>query len=320
MRAFVTGGTGFLGLHLIRELLAQGYAVTALVRTFERARQLPHGVRAIPADVTKPESFRHALRGVDVVFHAAAVTKVGVRPGDYERIRRINVDGARLVLAQAVEAGVPRIVHVSSVAVYGNTRGQAVDETSTTNGSPFESETQRTKHQAHFEVAVPLQKAGVPVIVACLGALYGPGDTSPLRGWLRQHARGRLPVMLGPDNARSWTYAADAARGLRLAAEAGRPGETYHLAGPVHTFREFFAACARASGMPAPLVWLPSNLATFLAGLTGRLLPATAERLRTLAGVTYLARADKAATELGWQARPLAEGLPPTFEWLREDE
>lgn len=318
MRALVTGSTGFLGRHLVRELLAHDYAVSALVRTFERTRTLPRDVRAFPADITKPETLRHSLADVDVVFHLAAAQLVGVKASDRARIMRINVDGARHVLEQAAAAGVGRIVHVSSLAVYGHTAGQLVDETYRPGAVTFQNEAQRTKHLAHYQVAAPLQARGAPLIIACPGKLYGPGDLSRLARHLRRHAHYQLPVLIGPDNARSWTFAADAAAGLRLAAERGRPGEVYHLAGPAHTWRAFLEACAQASGAPPPWLWLPSRLAAVSAQLLTRAAPHWAERLRSVAGITYLGRSDKAAQELGWRARPLADGLPPTFAWLKE--
>jgi dihydroflavonol-4-reductase len=318
MRAFITGSTGFIGQHLVRELLAHGYEVSALVRTFERAQRLPAGVRVVPGDVTKPDSLRPGLREADVVFHAAGLHQVGLRPRDQARMQRTNVDGARHVLALAAEAGATRIVHVSNIAVYGDTRGQAVDEACHADTATHVSHYQRTTHQAHFEVAAALQKAGAPVIITPLGAVYGPGDLSTLGRLLRLHARRRLWVGIGPDNARAWTYVEDAALGLRLAAERGIPGETYHLAGPAHTFLEFFEACARSSRAPAPYAWVPSAWARFLARALTQVLPAPAERLRSISGVTHLARSNKAQEALGWRARPLAEGLPPTFAALED--
>jgi dihydroflavonol-4-reductase len=317
MRAFVTGSTGFLGRALVRGLLARGWAVSALVRTFERARQLPAGVRTVPGDVTKPESLRPGLRDADAVFHLAALTTLGLPLREQARMQRINVDGARHVLTLAAEAGLQRIVHVSDVAVYGDTRGERAAEGRGA-GAVFESAYQQTQAAAHFEVAGLLQRQGAPVIIAALGALYGPGDTAGLGRLLRQQLRRRLPIMLGPDNARCWTFVEDAALGLALAAERGRPGETYQLAGPAHTLRQVLEAAARLSRAPAPLIWLPSALARALARLARRPLPALAERLRALGGAAYLADSAKAEGALGWSARPLAAGLPPTLAWLRE--
>ncbi len=318
MKAFLTGATGFIGSHLIRDLLEHGHQVTALVRTFERAQQLPRGVRVIPADITRRDSMRNGMDGAEVVFHLAALHTVGLKPKEYARMERINVEGARNVLELAVELGVPKIVYTSTVVVYGHTQGRAVPETYQPNGLVFDSEYQRTKFKAHYDVAVPLQKQGAPIVIVCPGTAYGPGDTSSLGRVLRLYVRRRLPVFIGPDGARCWTHVADVAAGHRLAAEQGRAGETYHLTGPALTYREFFKACERVDHWPAP-VWLPASLATVLAQALKRPLPHLAELFQTHTGLTYLASAEKAGRELGWRARSVEEGLPETLAWLRAE-
>jgi nucleoside-diphosphate-sugar epimerase len=317
MKAFVTGSTGFVGGHLVRELLAHGYEVTALVRTMDRARRLPPGLQLASGDVTRPDSLRFGMRGAEVVFHVAAWYVVGVGASERERMRRINVEGTRQVLELAAELGVPKIIYTSTVGVFGNTRGQLVDETYRANGLAFESEYERTKYLAHYEVAVPLQQRGAPVVVVCPGVVYGPGDTSWTGSLVRLYARRRLPVMIGPDNAVTWAYVDDIAAGHRLAAEKGRPGETYIIAGPALTYREFFRACERATGLPAPFVWLPTALARVTARALRGLSPGLAELMQNAAGISYLARADKAKRELGWNPRPVEAGIRETVEWLR---
>lgn|GEM_PF-2587024 len=300
LKAFIFGGTGFVGAALIKELLAQGAQVTATVRTFERAQNLPRGVRAIPADITKPSSFQHAMRGQEVVFHLAAVTRTGVPLKDRERVQRINVEGARNVLAAAAEAGVPRLIYASCA------------DTAAEN-LVLETETQRAKQRAHFEVAADMQKRGAPITIACLGTVYGPTDPSGwgrLVGW---HKRRRLPIMYSPESVRAWTFVEDAARGLWLCAERGRVGETYNLVGPTHTLKEFFAACAEVTGQPAPYLWLPGTLARGAARLLERPLPAWAERLRSLTTSSPTVSAEKAQAELGWEACSLKDGLNRTF-------
>ncbi|MGH2521367.1 MAG: NAD-dependent epimerase/dehydratase family protein, partial [Anaerolineales bacterium] len=105
--------------------------------------------------------------------------------------------------------------------------------------------------------------------------------------------------------------------GHHLAAAKGRAGETYILAGPPLTYREFFRAAERATGLPAPRVWLPSQLAEVLARALRQASPALAEVLENASGISYLARADKARRELGWSARTVEAGLPETIEWLK---
>jgi nucleoside-diphosphate-sugar epimerase len=318
MRAFVTGGTGFVGHHLVQDLLARGWDVTALVRTLDRARTLPAAARPVPGNVTQPATMRSAMRGADAVFHVAAWYTIGVKPKDRERMRRINVEGTRQVLELAGSLGIPKIVYTSTVAVLGHTRGQIADESYRRQDTLFTSEYEHTKYLAHFEVAVPLQQQGLPLIIVCPGLVYGPGDTSQFAPVLRAYARRRLPVMLGPDNAVTWAHVADIAAGHRLAAEKGRAGETYFLAGPALTFREFFKTCERATSLPAPLLWLPAPLAALLARPLRRLHPASAELLQNVAGLSYLARADKAKTELGWTPRSVEEGMRETIEWLKK--
>jgi nucleoside-diphosphate-sugar epimerase len=115
--------------------------------------------------------------------------------------------------------------------------------------------------------------------------------------------------MLAPESVRAFTFVEDAARGLRLCAERGRAGETYNLVGPRHTFKEFFAACAEATGQPAPYVWLPPAVARGAARLLQRPLPAWAERLRSLTTSTPEVSPETAREKLGWEARGVREGF-----------
>lgn len=304
MKVFVTGGTGFIGRHLIDHLLAQGDSVTALVRTFERARTLPRAVRTIPGDVLKPETLRAGLRGVEVVFHLAAVRAIGARATEPERMRRINVEATRHVLELAIEAGVPRVVYTSDARVLG-----AV--------SPNESHYVQTKRQAHTDVALALQQRGAPLIIVCPGPVYGPGDTSPLSRLLRGYVRRRLPILFGADHTQTWGYVADVALAHRLAAEKGQPGHTYTFAGPQHNFREFFAACAQISGLPAPRMWLPLKVNGSTAQALNRIFPAWAEIVRYLAGEPLLANTETRRA-LDWESRPLAAGIKETLEWIQQ--
>ncbi len=309
MKVFVTGGTGCLGRHLIDALLAHDCEVTALVRTFDRSRRLPAGVRTVAGDVTRRNSLRAGMRGAEVVFHAAAWTKLGTPPRDYPLLQRINIDGTREVLELAADLGGPRVVFTSALEIYGDTSGQVLDEAHLPQSPLPESEYARSKRRALLDVVQPIQARGLPVVVVCPGAIYGPGDASLRGGLLRRYAQRRLPVMIGGETSFSWTHAADAAAGHWLAASQGRPGETYFLAGPALSQREFFSVAERATGLPAPRLWLPDGLARLLARRLRRAQPGLAEVLRSLSGLTYLARSDKAQAELGWQARPVEAGL-----------
>lgn len=318
MRAFVTGATGFVGQYLVRELLAQGWQVTALVRTINKARQLPEAVKWLPGEITRPDTLRRGMIGADAVFHLGALVEIG--PREPRLMQRINVEGTLAVLGLAAELGVPKIVYTSTLGVYGNTDGKLVDESYRDDGINFLSEYERTKYIAHYEVAVPLQQKGAPVVIVCPGAVYGPGDTGQVGKLVRLYMRGLLPVMVGGDSALTWAHAEDIARGHWLAYTQGRIGETYNLAGPACTFREFFAICQGAGGRHAPFVWVPGRFAEMIANVLrpfkrpGLL---SAEAMMSVAKLSYLGTADKARRELGWRPRSLEEGLGDYLKWAR---
>lgn len=319
MKAFVTGGTGFIGRRLIDDLLAAGYEVTALVRTFDRARALPSAVRTIAGDANKPASLRLGMRGAEVVFHLAAWRNgAGVRPKDQPRLARTNVDGTRQVLELAGELGVPRIVYTSDLSVYGSSAGRLLDETAEPKSLPSDSEHQRSKYRAYCEVVRPLQRQGLPVVTVCPSPVFGPGDKSPMQALLRAYARRQLPVMFAAP-ARNWAYVDDVAAGHRLAAERGVPGEVYFLPGVPLSSQQFFAAAQAATGLPAPRAWLPGGLSAPLGAVVAPLNPVLAETLRGLNGPAALASGAKAEQALGWARSPLEAGLRATVDWLQAE-
>ncbi|HLW17132.1 MAG TPA: NAD-dependent epimerase/dehydratase family protein, partial [Actinomycetota bacterium] len=113
MRAFVTGGTGFIGGRMVERLVGDGWDVAALVRSPDRAARIRAlGAALVPGDVTQPGTFSGALKGADAVFHLAAYYALGV--SDRDQMMRINVGGTEAVLRAAGEASVPRILYCSS--------------------------------------------------------------------------------------------------------------------------------------------------------------------------------------------------------------
>ena len=311
MRYFVTGATGFIGGRLVRRLSADGHEVVALVRTPAAAGDLASaGVRLHPGDITDNTTMREAMRGADGVFHVAGWYKIGVR--DPSPGIRINVDGTRNVLELARDLGIPKTVYTSTLAVFSDTRGQIVDETYRHDG-PWLSEYDRTKWLAHYAVAEPLMRAGLPVVIVEPGVVYGPGDTSPMHAPFVQYLRRRLPI-LPRQTGYCWGHVDDTADGHVRAMQHGRPGESYIIAGPPHTLIDAFAIAAEITGIPAPR-WHASpglirGLSRLLAALGRR---DAAETLRVAAGVTYWGTSAKAERELGFHARPLRDGFRETL-------
>jgi nucleoside-diphosphate-sugar epimerase len=217
------------------------------------------------------------------------------------------------------ELGIARGVYTSTLAVFGDTHGRLVDE-SYRAGPPWLSEYDRTKWLAHYEVAEPMMRDGLPLVIVQPGVVYGPGDTSSVRTTLIQYLRGRLPVV-PQRTAYCWSHVDDAVDGHLLAMERGRPGESYIIAGPPATLRHAFEIAERITGIKAPRLHPgPRTLraAAALMSVVEKLIPVpdayTAEGLRVIAGVTYLGDNAKARSELAFDPRPLEEGLHETLE------
>src|SRR5215212_6582679 len=129
MIAFVTGATGFVGSRLAKKLRERGDDVVCLVRNPAKAGELEAaGCRVVEGDVSDQAKIRAAMEGCDAVFHLAADYRVGVKPSEYPKMQDANVGGTTRVLDAAIDAGARRIVYVSTIAAFGNTRGEIVDE------------------------------------------------------------------------------------------------------------------------------------------------------------------------------------------------
>ncbi len=317
MRYFVTGATGFIGGRVVRQLREVGHEVRALVRDPGRARDLAElEVELYPGDIREPSTMRPAMDGVDGVFHIAAWYKLGSDEAAYAQ--SINVGGTRSVLRLMKELRISKGVYTSTVAVFSDTQGQLVDESHRYDG-PMLSEYERTKHEAHYKVALPMIAAGLPLVVVMPSVVYGPGDRGPLRDVFVQYLQGRLPLV--PKGARyCWGHVDDIARGHVLAMEKGQVGESYILAGEPYGLLDTLDLAEGITGIKAPRVRVPAATIKAVASVMEKVeryvpVPATyrAESLRGSAGVTYTARSDKARRELGWHSRPLEEGLRETL-------
>lgn len=322
-RYFLTGATGFLGGALASRLRAAGHCVVALVRHPDKAGALSAlGVTLVPGDITDPTTMTGPMAGTDGVFHCAGWYQLGVR--DKSMAYSVNVEGTRNVLEAMRQAGVSRGVYTSTLAVFSDTGGRLVDETYHHAG-PYISEYDRTKWLAHYEVAVPMIRRGLPLVIAQPGVIYGPGDHSAVHDTWVGLLTGRLTMV--PDRtAYCWAHVDDVAEAHVLAMEKGRTGESYIVAGPRHTFVEAVAMAARIAGVSPPRRRVSPRVLKALAALLrpiDRIVPLggqlSPEYLAAIAGTTYLGDNAKARRELGYAPRPLDEGLTDTMAWERAE-
>ena len=321
MKYFVTGATGFIGSYVAKQLLEAGHQVVTVVRNPEKAGTLTaQGAIIYKGDITDKASLLEPMRGVDGVFHIAGWYKVGVRGKAGAEGQAINVLGTRNILETMRDLNIAKGVYTSTLAVFSDTKGQLVDE-SYYHAGPWLSEYDRTKWEAHYNVALPMIKAGLPLVVVQPGLVYGPGDTSVVRQTLIQYLQRKLP-MLPKKTAFAWAHVEDIARGHILAMEKGQVGESYIIAGPTHTLIEGMQIAEAITGIKGPRFYMPVSVMRGMAammGLLDKILPLpqtyTGEGLRSTAGVTYLGDNAKARRELGYQPRALQTGLRQTLEY-----
>jgi dihydroflavonol-4-reductase len=315
MRVLLTGGTGFIGRPLTARLLARGWSVTALVRRPDgtEARQLAAmGATLAQGDVTDQASMLEPMREAELLVHNAGWYELGVSAAARAQMQRINVEGTRATLGLSVALGVPRVVYTSTLAAFGDTGGAQADE-SFVRQAPPASFYEASKTMAHA-IAEGLARRGAPIITVCPSPVIGPGDHSAWGELQRLWVRGLFPgVGWGRDYVHAYTYVDDIAEGIALAAERGRLGETYLLAGETRTVKETFDVWAQHPGGQRVRLWLPKPAALAMntpAEFALRALGKTAfiSRESVTAICTHLRFSGaKAVRELGWQFRPHAQ-------------
>ena len=318
MRVFLTGGTGFIGGQVARQLRMRGDDVVALVRSPDKADGLREsGCELIEGDLSSDEAIRRGIAGCDAVTHAGAVYKVGIPESEHAAMYESNVKGTERVLNVAIAAGIPRIVYVSTVGVFGNTHRQLVDE-AFERDSEFPSEYERTKTLAH-EIAKRRIASGAPIVIVQPGGVYGPKDHSEIGNMIEQVRTGKLPAKAFTDAGFMFCHVEDIAAGIDLALDKGEVGESYVLSGEQATIGELIDRVATIAGRKPPRFTMPSAVLKALAPLGPVIGPALGfppnmrELIRSSDGVTYWATDAKARRELGFEPRDLDTGLRQTL-------
>jgi dihydroflavonol-4-reductase len=320
-RSLVTGGTGFVGANLVRELLTDGDRVRVLARPGGDRRALAGcDVEIVDGDLLDAASVRRATAGMERVYHVAADYRLWAP--DPSALFRANVDGTRHVLEAAVAAGAARIVYTSTVGALGIPKdGRPGDETTPVTLADMVGPYKASKFVAE-EVARELAARGAPVVIVNPSAPVGPWDVkpTPTGQMIVDFLRGKMIASL--DTGLNIAHVRDVARGHILAAERGRIGERYVLGAVNLSLLDIFRALAGLTGLPAPRFRVPYALAWIAAaGMEGvaRLrggapaVPLTAVRM---ARKRMFFSADKAVRELGLPQTPAERALGDAVEWF----
>jgi dihydroflavonol-4-reductase len=322
MRIVVTGAAGFIGHVLVRQLAARGDQVVALVR--DPATDAAAGLRGPSVDVVQSDlsdvaALTEAMRGADGLIHAAGSYRVGIPAAERPAMYDANVGTTERVLDAAIAARVSHIVHVSTINVYGNTKGKLVDETYRRDPRDgFLSYYDETKWLAH--VAAERRAAdGAPVVIVLPGFVYGPGDHSSVGQQLLQAYLGTAPFIGLGGLGVCLVHVEDLAAGIIAALDRGRPGRAYDLGGPNIRMVDAMTAAAKAGGHAPPRIRIPDTflrIGTLLGPNLGArfgLSPNLREITRASIGVTYWASSSRAASELGFRTRELSDGFADAF-------
>ncbi len=313
----MTGGTGFIGSRVVRRLRDRGDDVVVLARRPEKAAGLDAEI--VEGDLRDADAIRRGAEGCQAVFHIAADYRVGMPKSKRESMYDSNVRGTQRVLDAAADAGVGRIVYVSTVNAFGNTNGRVVDETyRRAESDGFVSYYDETKYRAH-KLAEERAAQGAQIVIVQPGLVYGPGDHAIVGTMIQQASTGKMPAKAFPELGLNMVFVDDVADGIVLAHDKGQPGESYVLGGEITTQGEMIDKAAAIGGEKPPRMTVPPLMLKAMipvgrfVGPAMGLPPNLGEMISAAHKVTYLAKDDKARRELGYEPRDLDTGLRETI-------
>lgn len=322
MNILITGATGLLGGHLIKELQARGEHIRALVLPVENANGLlRQGVEVVRGDITDATTLPAAVKKVDIVFHLAGMMGVWRPLADY---RLVNVTGSVNLYKAAVQAGVRRYVHTSSHTVYGLGHGRYMVETDPLRPDPDPYSI--TKAEADRLIRRMMLTSGMETVVLRPGTFFGPGDKLHF-GRMAQRLKDEKGLIIGRgDNALPFCYVTDVAQGFLLAGyHENAPGNVYNITNdqPL-TQSEMFDAIADATGGQRPMLHVPylplyygSIVAEKIVARVTRTKPIVTQLGAMMFGSDNRHSIDKARRELGYETRvPLLEGVKLAAAWF----
>lgn len=323
-KALVTGAAGFIGSHVVRELLDAGVEVKAMIRPGENTQNIKGlDCEQVIGDVLDQGAVEKAMQGVDTLFHLAAIYAIWMK--DWSRIYEVNIQGSRNVLWAALKAGVGRVVYTSSIAAIGVAPGKTLSN----EDIPFNQYTLGdhyvlTKYLSQQE-ALGFARNGLDLVVVNPAFPFGPNDSAPtptgqiivdiLKGWNRFYFEGGLNIV----------DVRDVAKGHVLAAQKGRTGQLYILGNLNVTMQEFMRRVYKAAGIweiILPKIHLPglklgTRVLTWWSDTVSHKPP-----LSTPANVAYASQylffdTTKAREELGLTCTPIEQSLSDSIAWFR---
>jgi dihydroflavonol-4-reductase len=316
--AFVTGGTGFVGLNMVKELMIRGWEVTALHRPSSDVKLLKRfRPKLALGELSDPGSLLSAIpEGTDTVFHVAGNTNMW-RGGNAQQTRD-NVDGTRHVVEAALAKRVRRLVVTSSISAYGPVDGEITEETPSLAANSSVNY-QKTKWQAQ-ELARAAIPKGLEVVIMQPGAIMGAYDIGTWSRLFVMVRDGKLPGV--PPSLLTFTHVREVVAAHIAAADKGQNGGSYLLGGENKTMMELVKDISALVGKPAPeketsmaLLRVVAALGDLASRFTGKEPPITPEMAGLMSRRVSTSSA-KAQRELGFRVVPLKEMVKDCYDWM----
>lgn len=327
MRVLVTGSTGFVGMHLIPQLIAGNYDVICLVRTMEKANQLEkkYNVITVVGDVTKPETLKGISQGIDYVVHLAAMGHVSaVTEEAYKQFVGINEQGTKNLLEEFSESTqLKKFIHFSSTAAMGPIGLPILNEDSIPNPiTPY----QKSKNRSEKIITDAYKKQNFPGLILRPCMIYGPGGYGEFYKFCRLMKKGVFPKVGFGQKLTPLVYVEDVVNATLLALQNGKPGEAYIIASDNSIpLDDLHGLIMRSIGKKAPYLYVPEWMALSGAKLIEKVFPLLGkEPIVTYANIksTIVDRTfdiGKAKKDLGYkQSYSFEEGVLLTIEWYKQ--
>lgn len=261
MKIFITGGTGFIGSNLLKRLLQSSHELYCLIRKPSRISEnlQKHGVKICLGDIADKESILKGTNGCDWVFHLAGLYSFWEPAKSI--FKNINVNGTRNVMECALETKVSKVVHVSTVGIYGKPADCPFTEESKVGSTRF-SEYFRTKYEGDLIVWDLNKTKGLPVVVVYPCSVLGAGDPKASGQYIMNLLQRRLPATICNDSVLTFVHVKDAAEAIIRAAEKeNNIGEKYLIGKYQMSFGELNHIVSKISGIPLPKLHLPGWMA-----------------------------------------------------------
>ncbi|OUS24636.1 hypothetical protein A9Q99_24010 [Gammaproteobacteria bacterium 45_16_T64] len=321
--AFVTGSTGFLGLHIVKQLADDGWDVLALRRCTSRTSDLDKlAARQVEGDVLNKESLEIAVPdNVDAIFHVAADTSMWEKKNEWQN--RVNIEGARNVVEIALKKNAGRLIHTSSIGAYGKTEGVEISEAVPSRAMESGINYYRSKFLAEQEIHKGIAK-GLDAVIMNPCQIVGPLDYNYTPLIFQNLKSGAMKGI--PQGSSVLGHVRDYAKAHVTAYDKGRTGENYLLGGVHASFQDVFNTVGAILHVKTPTAPLPKPLLSFAAFVLGKIsLFTNKEPLLTPEKVTLMndkmvVSSKKAEDELGFTTCTLQEMFMDSYQWMQREQ